>query len=409
MPSPLAEIPAYSGRCPVCVGQAGLVLGQPDFASVNPHISQIGMRTPTAVASDGHVLAIADTDNNRILIWNSIPVFNGQPADLVLGQPDFNTVQPVVVTARHFSRAPRRVDSEWQIDGGRHAEQPHPDLEFHPDEEQSACRCGAGPSRISPPYRPSRYRMSRAAPAANTMLDPVSVSSDGIRLFVADLGYNRVLIWNTIPDPKYATGRYRAGAKGFCHGRSPTTQPICALRREPTAAEIRCTRGAAANDGFSAFRFVGRHAPLCRGRRQRPRADLQHGSHAKRHGAGQRPGPAGRIRERGQQHHLPVHAAAQSVRFRHHAHSDFARLGWNESLRSGPEQSPDAGIYPGATEYSHQRRAQWGQSPGLRNRRGGYRRHDSSRRYRDHYDPAAPITPIRSFRRTRSRRSFKLW
>jgi uncharacterized protein (TIGR03437 family) len=31
------------------------------------------------------------------------------------------------------------------------------------------------------------------------MLNPVSVTSDGVHLFVTDLGYNRVLIWNSIP------------------------------------------------------------------------------------------------------------------------------------------------------------------------------------------------------------------
>ena len=36
-------------------------------------------------------------------------------------------------------------------------------------------------------------------PQPTTMSDPVSVTSDGRRLFVADLGYNRVFIWNSIP------------------------------------------------------------------------------------------------------------------------------------------------------------------------------------------------------------------
>ncbi len=66
------------------------------------------MRAPTAVASDGQILAVADTSNNRILIWNSIPTINGQPADIVLGQPDFNTVAPVIATASSV-RAPQGV------------------------------------------------------------------------------------------------------------------------------------------------------------------------------------------------------------------------------------------------------------------------------------------------------------
>lgn len=214
MPSPLAEIPAYSGRCPVCVGQAGLVLGQSDFASVNPHISQVGMRTPTAVASDGHVLAIADTDNNRILIWNSIPVFNGQPADLVLGQPDFNTVQPVVVTAATF-RGPQGV---W-IQNGK--------LLVADTQNNRILIWNSIPTKSNQPadvvvgqtnfttVSPIPVSESALAPAQNTMLDPVSVSSDGIRLFVADLGYNRVLIWNSIPTKNMQPADIELGQKDF--------------------------------------------------------------------------------------------------------------------------------------------------------------------------------------------------
>ena len=33
----------------------------------------------------------------------------------------------------------------------------------------------------------------------NTLLTPVSATSDGTRVFVSDLGHNRVLIWNSIP------------------------------------------------------------------------------------------------------------------------------------------------------------------------------------------------------------------
>ena len=34
----------------------------------------------------GDQLFVADSGNNRVLIWNSIPTENGAPADVVLGQ-----------------------------------------------------------------------------------------------------------------------------------------------------------------------------------------------------------------------------------------------------------------------------------------------------------------------------------
>ncbi|HZW28390.1 MAG TPA: hypothetical protein VFF08_08025, partial [Trueperaceae bacterium] len=39
--------------------------------------------------SNGNQLFVADADNHRVLVWDSIPTQNGQPADRVLGQPDF--------------------------------------------------------------------------------------------------------------------------------------------------------------------------------------------------------------------------------------------------------------------------------------------------------------------------------
>ncbi|HUQ95691.1 MAG TPA: hypothetical protein VM120_28695, partial [Bryobacteraceae bacterium] len=91
LPQPTEEIPVSEQRCPICVGRAAVVLGQPDFAKSDVGLSERGFNHPTAVATDGRFLAVADTDNNRILIWRSIPTTNYAPADLVIGQPDFKT------------------------------------------------------------------------------------------------------------------------------------------------------------------------------------------------------------------------------------------------------------------------------------------------------------------------------
>lgn len=74
---------------------ANLVLGQTDFASAAEFKSQpqtaVRMRFPYGVAVEAGRLAVADTSNNRILIWNALPREGcGVPADHVLAQPDFN-------------------------------------------------------------------------------------------------------------------------------------------------------------------------------------------------------------------------------------------------------------------------------------------------------------------------------
>lgn len=73
---------------------ADLVLGQPDFTTAQewPYGPQRGdrFRFPYAVALDptGDRLAIADTANNRVLLWDGVPA-DGRGADVVLAQPTF--------------------------------------------------------------------------------------------------------------------------------------------------------------------------------------------------------------------------------------------------------------------------------------------------------------------------------
>ena len=79
---------------------AELVVGQPDFTSAEewpygPHTND-RMRFPYAVCLDSGAgverLAVADTANNRVLLWDGMPegpVARG--ADWVLAQPDFGS------------------------------------------------------------------------------------------------------------------------------------------------------------------------------------------------------------------------------------------------------------------------------------------------------------------------------
>ena len=190
-------------RCPVCIGPdqrgADLVLGQPNFnTSTSPYTTQNGFQTPTGVATDGNVLVVADTDNNRVLIWKTIPTTNDANADIVLGQPDFTTTNPPpqAPTASSF-RGPQGV---W-VQGGRL---------FVADTQN--CRVLVWNSIPTKNNQPADFVLGEpnlttapaitvgdVAPQANNLFSPTSVTSDGQRLFVADLAHNRVLIWNSIP------------------------------------------------------------------------------------------------------------------------------------------------------------------------------------------------------------------
>lgn len=112
------------------------ILGQATPTATAPAAApptQASLNNPQGVWTDGTKIMVADTGNNRVLIWNTWPVGGNPNADVVLGQAGFTT--------------------------------------------------GAAGAPVS----------------ASTMNGPRGVHSDGARLYVADSGNNRVLIWNTVP------------------------------------------------------------------------------------------------------------------------------------------------------------------------------------------------------------------
>lgn len=199
IPSPTAEIPQGT-RCAVCVGNnhngsASLVVGQTDFTGSNPNLTQSGFTNPSAVASDGKIMVVADTDSNRVLLWKSIPTTNGAPADIVLGQPDFTTLAPA--TNNKGMRGPQGV---W-IQGSRLfvADTDNSRIlvwNTIPTSNNQAADYVLG----EPDFNAAPPNTTIDLPAtASNLFSPVSVTSDGQRLFVTDLGHSRILIWNSIP------------------------------------------------------------------------------------------------------------------------------------------------------------------------------------------------------------------
>jgi hypothetical protein len=190
-------------KCPVCVGQASVVLGQPDFltTAINLAANESNMRQPTAVASDGVHLVVADTNHNRILIWNRIPPANDAPADVVVGQTNFASIgiPPNNTPTASSLRGPQGV---WIQSGKMYVAdtQNNRVLIYNriPTANGAAADVVLGQPNFTT-FVQQDITEQKNAIAANTMLNPVSVSTDGVHLFVVDLGYNRVLMWNSIP------------------------------------------------------------------------------------------------------------------------------------------------------------------------------------------------------------------
>jgi hypothetical protein len=191
-------------RCPVCGGVADVVLGQPDFTKTDIGITQRNLRTPSAVATDGRYVAVADTDNNRVLIWNNIPSDNGAPADIVVGQPDFTSAGLNFggVGSTPSAKGLRGPQGVWIQDGKLYVAdtQNHRVLIWNriPTQNGQPADVVLGKPDFTTFVEVDLARAPLDA-TASTLLNPVSVTSDGQRVLVTDLGHNRVLIWNSLP------------------------------------------------------------------------------------------------------------------------------------------------------------------------------------------------------------------
>jgi hypothetical protein len=181
---------------PTTNGQAAdLVLGQPDFTSATANNGGIGpstLKAPFGVWTDGTRIVVSDSSNHRILIWSSWPAVNGQAADRVLGQPDFASA-----TANNGGRSAQSLDRPAYVsfDGTRLLVG---DLNNYrvlvwstfPTANRQAADLVVG--------QPDMATGSSGVTQA-TLTAPYSASSDGTRLAVADYSNHRVLLWDTFP------------------------------------------------------------------------------------------------------------------------------------------------------------------------------------------------------------------
>ncbi len=189
---------------------ADVVVGQPDFSSNFSGLGPDRLNWPYSVFSDGIRLFVADTYNNRILIWNTIPKQNGQPADIVLGQWDFDSNSPLF--------GPTFVYEPWDVcfDGTR---------------LYAACaRRGVLVWNNLPTYnnqpadiilgQKDFYSTAPQEPQAWSFDSPRAVASDGARLVVQDYTNQRLLVWNAPPTENGQPADLVLGQKDFtsCDG-----------------------------------------------------------------------------------------------------------------------------------------------------------------------------------------------
>lgn len=206
----LSQYGGYNSACHLCAFPASFVQGQVDFNSFVAGRSQVAtsnaagsMSSPTAVATDGTYFAVVDTGNDRVLIWNHVPQSNNVAPDVVVGQPDFTTLQNVASVTASSLRAPQGAWIQngklFVADTGNNRVLIWNSI---PTTNGQAADLVLGQSNFTSNTAPSvTTATTQPVAAANLLWNPISVteSPDGTHLFIADFAYSRVLIWNSIP------------------------------------------------------------------------------------------------------------------------------------------------------------------------------------------------------------------
>ncbi|MFM5896944.1 MAG: hypothetical protein ACKO8W_05455 [Dolichospermum sp.] len=197
---------------------ADLIIGQPDFFSEGQNAKNTPAKNtfsvPTGICKYGNGLAVADAWNHRILIWYNIPEDHNIPADLVLGQSNFidnlsnrGNLQPAANTLHWPYGIFYHQGQLFVADTGNRRL-----LIWHnlPTENgQPADMVLGQPDMIS------RNENGGGSPTASSMRWCHDITIWNHNLVVTDAGNNRVMIWEGIPTENNAPCTVVLGQKNF--------------------------------------------------------------------------------------------------------------------------------------------------------------------------------------------------
>jgi len=224
------DVPAATGV------PADLVLGQVFLTTGAASTTQAGLANPEGISVVGSKILVADTANNRVMIWLSVPVTNNAPADLVLGQAAFDT--SASGTSQTALDAPKGV---W-TDGTR--------VVVTDSTGDRVLLWNTFPTMTNQPadvvLGQTNFLASLGGDGPSKMRSPIGVCSNGTQLFVADTGNNRVLIWNTFPTGNAQPADVVLGQGDFVHvtpnddnqNGNPELSPTARTMQQPYGVKV---------------------------------------------------------------------------------------------------------------------------------------------------------------------------
>ncbi|MBL8473946.1 MAG: hypothetical protein KF778_06485 [Rhodocyclaceae bacterium] len=233
---------------------ADLVLGQADFAATDanrgaPAPSAGSLFWPYGVHWDGARLWVADSGNRRVLMWDGMPATNGQPADLVLGQPDFSSRNengggaPGAASMRWPHTVYHWQDRLLLADAGNNRIMVWSQL---PETDNTACNFVLGQGDFSS----VDHNRALYWPNAGSLNMPYGVAAAGNLMIVADTANSRLLGWHADACTAGGPAQFLAGqpdfrAKGDNRWQLPARDSFC----WPYAAGVHGDRVVVADSG----------------------------------------------------------------------------------------------------------------------------------------------------------------
>jgi hypothetical protein len=174
---------------PTAATPADVVIGQADFSSDDPGLSATALNNPTSVAIANGKLIVVDQGNNRVLIWNSLPTASNTAADVVIGQSSF------VTNASDDEDTGLNKPTDVWTDGYRLlvADTSNNRVLYYSQLPRSS---GAAATYV---IGQSDFSRTVAGISQTSLNAPTGVASDSTRIYIADASNNRVVRLDSFP------------------------------------------------------------------------------------------------------------------------------------------------------------------------------------------------------------------
>lgn len=186
------QFPEANGQpADMVLGQRDFVSG---LENAGGHPTAASMRWPHSLASDGNRLILGDAGNNRVLIWNSLPDSHNQPADIILGQP--NSLDVADNQGYHLGQATLRFPygvALWN-DQIAVADTGNSRLMLWNDTDYLVTGQPADGVFGQVSFAENGENRWKQA-ARDTLCWPYGLCASGSMLAIADSGNNRILLW----------------------------------------------------------------------------------------------------------------------------------------------------------------------------------------------------------------------